>query len=192
MALRVRDDLGEVIVEDYVTSAGEMGQHNPFEAELWVTRDPGSSVTVEAFEYSAKDGSIRSLTSRNVVYDVERIAATLMFPVRDCTDVRPFTRKVPKTVAMARLLSEALLAGPLAGERVAGATSPFPKGSDVRSVRMRNGEVTVDFNDRLQNVGGSCAALAIRESVVRTMKELPTVERVIITAGGSTELALQP
>lgn len=192
VSLRVRNARGEVIAEEYVTSVGEIGHHNPFEAQLWIVRDPGARVTVDAFEYSAKDGSIRSLTSKAVEYEVETIPVTVTFPVGDCTSFAAFTRSLPKSIAMARLLCEALIAGPDAGERAAGATSPFPRGSEVRSVILRDGEVTVDFNERLQNVGGSCAALGIRESVVRTLKELPSVKRVTITAAGSKELALQP
>lgn len=192
VVLRVRDARGEILVEDFTTSAGEMGHHNPFEAQLWITRDPGGRVTVDAFEYSAKDGSVRSLVSRETAYNVDLVSGRLTFPTSDCTKLATFERKVPKSVAMARLLVEALLAGPTPAERTAGATSPFPKGSDVRSVILRNGEVTVDFNERLQNVGGACAASAIRESVTRTLRELPTVRSVVITAGGSRELALQP
>src|SRR5918999_772770 len=68
--VRVRDAGGDVIAEEFTTSVGEMGHHNPYFAQLWVVRDPGPRVTVEAFEYSAKDGSERSLTSREVAYDV--------------------------------------------------------------------------------------------------------------------------
>src|SRR5688572_800199 len=38
--VRVRDARGGLIVEDFTTANGEMGQHNPFRAELFVTRDP--------------------------------------------------------------------------------------------------------------------------------------------------------
>ena len=192
VSLRVRDSSGAIVAEEHVTSRGEMGRHNPYEAQLWITRDPGASVTVEAFEFSARDGSVQSLTSRSAGYDIDRIRATLIFPVGDCTRLDAFARDVPKSVAMARLLVEALLAGPIAVETAAGASSPFPEGSDVLAVTLRDGEVTVDFNERLQNVGGSCAALAIRDSVTRTLMELPTVKRVAIRAGGSESLALQP
>jgi hypothetical protein len=192
VSLRVRDARGDVIAEEFVTSAGEMGQHNPFEAQLWVTRDPRARVVVEAFESSAKDGTIQSLVRKELAYPVALIPAKLMFPVGDCTTISEFTRRLPKSIAMARLLAEALLAGPVAAERSAGATSPFPPRSDIRSVTLRGGEVTVDFSENLQNVGGSCAALAIRESVEQTLEQLPTVRRVTITAGGSRELALQP
>jgi spore germination protein GerM len=167
-----------------------MGHHNPFEAQLWLVRNPGGRVAVEAFEYSAKDGSVQKLTRKSVDLAIEPIRVTLYFPLSDCGQVTAFTRELPKSTAMARLLVEALLAGPVAAER--GATSPFPEGSDLRSVNLREGVLTVDFNERLQNVGGSCRAVAIREAVTRTLGQLPTVKRVVITAGGREDLALQP
>ncbi len=191
--VRVRDAGGDVITEEFTTSRGEMGHHSPYSAQLWIVRDPGPRVTVEAFEYSAKDGSERSLTRKVVPYDVARMQVTLMLPVGDeCTETRGFTRAVPKSVALARLLVEALVAGADSEEKAAGAVSPFPRGSDVNSVMLRDGIVTVDFNERLRNVGGSCAATSIRESVTRTLQRLPTVTQVVITAAGSEKLALQP
>jgi hypothetical protein len=192
LSLRVRDERGELLSESHVMSVGESGHHNPYTAELWLTRNPGSRLTVEAFEFSAKDGSIRSLVRRTHASTAELTRAMLMFPTQDCDRLEPFERELPKPVAMARLLVEALLAGPTSAERARGATSPFPAGSAVRSVVMRNGELTVDFNERLQSVGGACAAQAIRASVTQTLERLLTVKRVVITAGGSSALALQP
>lgn len=186
---RSRDEL---LSEEFVTSVGEMGQHNPFKAELWITRVPRDSVTVEVFEYSAKDGSVQSLVSRAVPFDVPAATAKLYFPTDDCTHISEFSRDVPKSAAMARLVVEALIDGPTAAERQLGASPAFPTGSAARSVTLRQGMVTADFNERLQNVGGSCAAQAIRESVTRTLRQLPTVTRVVITANGSEALALQP
>lgn len=126
-------------------------------------------------------------------YDGARMQVTLEFPVgNDCVETRPFTRVVPESPAIARLLVEALIAGPVVAERAAGAVSPFPPGSDVNSVVLRGGVLTVDFNERLRNVAGSCAATAIRRSVTRTLERLPAVKRVLITAAGSEKLALQP
>lgn len=191
--LRVRDAQGNILAGEHVTSVGEMGNHNPYTAQLWIARDPGPRLTVEAFEYSAEDGAVRSLTTRNVAYNVEPARLTLDLPVgNDCVATRAFTRTVPKTVAVARLLVEALVAGPDATEKAAGAVAPFPRGSDVNSVALRDGVLTVDFNEQLQNVGGACAATAIRQSVTRTLGRLPAVKRVIISAGGSEKLALQP
>lgn len=183
VVLRVRDARGKLLIETTTTSTGEMGQHNPYRATLWVPRDPEGRVTVEALEYSAKDGSERSLVADTRAYDVPLIDVRLHLPDANCTRVAPVARRIPKSVAMARLLVEALLAEP---------HGPFPQGARVQSVNLRNGVVTVDFNERLQNVGGACAARMIRESVTATLKELPSVKSVVITAGGSEKLALQP
>lgn len=186
VVVRVRDAKGAIIRETFTTSDGEMGHHNPYRAEIFVTRDPGGRVTVEALEYSARDGSERSLVSRTIDYNVESVTATLYLPEEnpaDCTVVHPETLTLPKSISMARLLVEALIAHP---------RSTFPKGSAVSSIALRNGVLTIDFNERLQNVGGSCAARAIRSSVEKTLGALPTVNRVVITAGGSEKLALQP
>ena len=182
VVLRIRDAQDHVMVETFTTSRGESGRHNPFAADVFLTRDPAGAITVEALEYSAKDGSERSLTRKPVPFDVPLTNVTLYLPDRDCTRVDPVTRFMPKSVSVARLLVEALMREP----------APFPKGAAVRSVNLRDGVVTVDFNERLQNVGGSCAAQMIRQSVEQTLKALPSVKDVVITAGGSRELALQP
>ena len=188
VVIRVRDASGAIIRETFTTAAGEIGQRNPYRAEVFITRDPGRTVTVEALEYSARDGSERSLVSKATPYDVERIEVELFVhdsqraPV-DCARVFPMKLRLPKSISMARLTVEALVDHP---------RGPFPRGSAVRSVVLRDGTLTVDFNERLQNVGGACAAQAIRASVEATLRALPAVQRVNITAAGSDRLALQP
>ena len=190
VVLRVRDARGALITETFTTSTGEIGHHNPYRCTIWVTRDPGESVTIEALEYSAKDGSEQGLVSMTRLYAVERIEARLYFPDDECSRVTPYARRIPKSVSHARLLVEALIAGPLNSE--SGAVSAFPEGSRVESVNLRDGVLTVDFNERLRNVGGACRAQMIRESVTKTLQSLPSVRRVVITSGGSEALALQP
>lgn len=182
VVLRARDERGVVITQTFTTAQGEMGQHSPFEGSIWLTRDPGRRVIVEALEYSARDGSEQALVSVSRPFDVEPARVQLYLPNDDCTAVRAETRTVPKSLSMARLLIETLMAEP----------APFPKGSRVKSVNLRDGTLRVDFNERLQNVGGACAAQMIRESVTRTLMTLPSVRRLVITAGGSESLALQP
>jgi hypothetical protein len=192
VVLRVRGADGKLLTEGFTTSNGEMGHHNPFRGTLWLTRNPGKSVTVEALEYSAKDGAEIHPSRVSRPYTVEPIAATLYFPDEKCTGVTPYVRQIPKSISMARLLVEALIAGPAPEEQRRGATVAFPQGSGVQSVNLRNGTLTVDFNDRLRNVGGSCRAQMIRASVTETLHRLPSVKKVVITAAGSEPLALQP
>jgi hypothetical protein len=183
VTLRVRDARGALIAETFTIATGEMGQHSPFRGTVWLTRAPGASIKVEALEYSARDGSEQSLVSVTRPYAVEPVDIRLYLPDANCTGVAPVTRRLPKSISMARLLLEALIAD---------AATPFPKGSRVESVNLRDGILTVDFNERLQNVGGSCAAQMIRQSVTRTLQTLPSVQKVVIRAGGSEALALQP
>jgi hypothetical protein len=192
VVLRARDANGAMVAQTFTTSAGEMGRHNPYRGSLWLTRNPGGRVTLEAFEISAKDGSERSLVAVTRSFAVGPIEATLYFPDQGCTRIVAFRRSMPKSIAMARLIVEALLAGPSAEERKAGAAAAFPEGSRVESVNLRDGVLTVDFNERLQNVGGSCAAQMIRDSVTQTLRQLPNVKKVVLRAGGSESLALQP
>lgn len=192
VALRARGSNGSIIAEAVTTSTGEMGHHNPCRATLWLTRHPGDSLTVEALEYSAKDGSEQSLVSVKKPFDVEPIEVQLYFPDQDCTRVAPYLRVLPKSISIARLLVEALIAGPTEKERAAGAAPAFPRGSAVASVQLRDGVLTVDFTERLQNVGGSCQAQMIRAAVTQTLQRLPAVQKAVITAGGSEALALQP
>jgi hypothetical protein len=183
VALRVRASDGSIISESHTTATGEMGTHSPYRGTLWLTRDPGRTVIVEALEYSAKDGSEQSLVRVERPFAVPLVEARLYLPDSNCTTVHPATVRLPKSISMARLLVEALMVAP---------KTPFPKGSRVDSVNLREGTLTVDFNERLQNVGGSCAAQAIRASVTETLRQLPAVKKVVITAGKSEALALQP
>ena len=192
VVFRARGADGAVITESFTTSNGAMGHHNPYSGSLWLTREPGRRIVVEALEYSARDGEETNLVRIEKPFAVESIEATLYFSDEQCTGVKPYTRRMPKSISMARLLAEALVHGPTAGERARGAAVSFPEGSRVQSVILRNGVLTVDFNERLQNVGGSCRAQMIRTTVTETMRRLPAVRQVVITAGGSEKLALQP
>jgi Sporulation and spore germination/Immunoglobulin-like domain of bacterial spore germination len=192
VVLRARAADGSLITETFTTATGEMGQHSPYRGTLWLTRDPGARVIVEALEYSARDGSETNLVRTDKPFDLAPVGAVLYFADESCTAVKPYTRRIPKTVSMARVLVEALVAGPTADEKKRGAAVSFPEGSRVQSVILRNGAITVDFNERLQNVGGSCRTQMIRDSVTETLLRLPAVKKVTITAGGSEELALQP
>ena len=192
VVFRARAADGTSIDEDFTTSNGEMGRHNPYSGSIWLTRGPGPRVVVEALEYSAKDGAETNLVRVEKPFHIEPVEAVLYFADANCTGVKAYTRRMPKSKSIARLLAEALVNGPTADERTRGATSAFPEGAAVRSVILRDGVLTVDFNERLQNVGGSCRAQMIRASVTETMRRLPAVKEVVITAGGSEKLALQP
>ncbi|HEY5611323.1 MAG TPA: GerMN domain-containing protein, partial [Thermoanaerobaculia bacterium] len=101
-------------------------------------------------------------------------------------------REYPATQSIARFLVEALLAGPTPEQSARSATAPFPRGAAVRSLNLRDGILTVDFDDAMSNVGGSCRALALRAMLERTLGGLNGGAKVRITANGREETALQP
>ncbi|MDX1584331.1 MAG: Gmad2 immunoglobulin-like domain-containing protein [Thermoanaerobaculia bacterium] len=195
--LQVRDSRGEQLLETSTTARGEIGHFNPWSTELWLTRWPGPEITLRAIEESARDGSIRSLETVTLRNEMRRREVILYFPNAetspdDCSTVYPVTRVVPSSPGIARLLTEALIAGPTSSEKKRGFTSEFPRGTQVESIEINDGTLTVDLSSEARNVGGSCRAQAVRSSLDATLGQLSNVERVRITAAGSEELALQP
>jgi hypothetical protein len=188
VSLRVRGADGNVLTETFATATGELGNFNPWDREIFLTAYPGGRLTVEAWESSAKDGSVQSLVRVDTRFEAPRKTFTIYQhdPAQapdDCTKVFPVKRDAPASLSEARLLLEMLIA-----EK----GSPFPRGSGVKGVNIRGGAATVDFNYALRNVGGSCRAQAIRSSVEKTLGALPGVSRVVITAEGDEGQALQP
>jgi hypothetical protein len=197
VGIRVEDTAGRVLRTSYATARGELGEFNPFSAEVFLTTDPGRSVRVVIFESSAKDGSIRSRDSAIVRVRGDRSTVRLHFPnatkwPNDCSRVGQAVRNLPTTISPARLAIEALIEGPQQSEEIRGFSDPFPEGSQLQSIKLAGGTVTVDFNERLRNVGGSCRAQGIRAAVEQTMLSIDGIDRVVITADGSERLALQP
>ncbi|HVT44891.1 MAG TPA: GerMN domain-containing protein [Thermoanaerobaculia bacterium] len=197
VVLHLYDEGGALLAEEVTTAQGELGDFNPWEREIYLTRDPGRRVRVEGIEHSAKDGAVRSRAVVDASIEIPASQLRLFFPnpqrsPSDCSIVFSLSRRLPASRSIARLALEALIDGPTEMERRSGVSNPFPEGSAVRSVNLRDGVVTVDFNERLQNVGGSCRATGIRASVEKTLLAIEGIERVRILAGGSEELALQP
>ncbi|HUO83851.1 MAG TPA: Gmad2 immunoglobulin-like domain-containing protein [Thermoanaerobaculia bacterium] len=197
VVLQVHDEEGNQILQTATTARGDLGTFNPWSEELWLTEWPGERLTVRGVEHSAKDGSIRSLSTVTLENGLERREVTLFFPnmqrtPNDCSVVHPAKHIVPNSVGMARLLTEALIAGPSHFETTQGFSSQFPRGARINSIDLDGSTITIDFSPEMQNVGGSCRVQSIRASIEKTLTQLPNVSRVRITAGGSEDLALQP
>lgn len=196
--LRLRDEHGEVIDQRPVTARGDVGQLNPFEATVYLTRDPGYALTVELLVDSPKDGSIVATAKRTWRFAVPSTDLSLAFSAaasgeRDCRRTLNVKRRVPKSTQLARLVVESLLAGPTADERSRGASAPFPSPRPtILGITRREDLVIVDFDSSMSSVGGACRAEALRAMLERTLMALPGVARVEIRANGSAATALQP
>lgn len=195
VSIRIVGTDGREVESTFTTARGEIGSFNPYSLDFWLTRDPGRDFSIQAVEYSAKDGKPRLLDSVAVKNDIEPIDVQLFFPRSDGTDcqrVEPVTRRIPKSVAMARLLIEALMRGPTEDEKTMGVTNPMPRGATLTSVSVDGSTAVADFGSGMSNVGGSCRAQAVRASIETTLRALPTVKRVRILAAGDEATALQP
>ncbi len=60
--VRLVDQNGKTIVEQYVTATSGTGTRGTWDVTVPFQADPGSTITLSTFEYSAKDGSIVNLT----------------------------------------------------------------------------------------------------------------------------------
>lgn len=114
-------------------------------------------------------------------------------PTAECEQVFPMEREIPSTQAPARAALQALLAGPTPAEESAGYFSSLNAGVSVQRLTIEDGVARVDFDERIQEqVGGSCRVMAIRAQIEATLRQFPTVRRVIISVNGRSEDVLQP
>ena len=71
----------------------------------------------------------------------------------------------------------------------------IPENVKINTIRIDDKTVLVDFSKELQNYGGgSLNAICIRGQIEKTLKELPSIEEVVITVEGRDEKdgVLQP
>lgn len=114
-------------------------------------------------------------------------------PYFDCLKTVAVNRNIPKTQAVAKSATEALLRGATEEEISRGFLNSIPLGARLNKITIDNGVAKADFDDRLEyQVGGSCRVAAIRAQIVDTLKQFPTVKEVVISVNGRTEDILQP
>ncbi len=107
----------------------------------------------------------------------------------DCVTVFAVVRPLPKSAGVATAALNALFAGPTEAERAAGYRSPFSAATAglLRSVQVDHGTAYVDLNDPRALLAGatsSCGAAELRMQLERTLRQFPTVRRVIVAIEG--------
>ncbi|MFA6536978.1 MAG: Gmad2 immunoglobulin-like domain-containing protein [Patescibacteria group bacterium] len=156
---------------------------------------------VEVFDYSAKDGAVENLVSVPIIFAPSETMSLKVFfnnnifdpQMIDCSKVFGVTRTVPKTEAVAKTALAELFKGVLPGEKELGYFSNINEGVVLNSIEIVNGTARVDFNEKLQQaVGGSCRISAIISQIENTLKQFSSINNVIISINGETEMILQP
>jgi spore germination protein GerM len=107
----------------------------------------------------------------------------------DCATVFERQRQVPRTEAVATAALQQLFAGPTDAERAAGDRSPFSAATAglLKRVRIEHGTAFVDLHDmraQLPGVSSSCGAAEFGMQIERTLRQFPTVRRVILAIDG--------
>lgn len=111
----------------------------------------------------------------------------------DCGNVFGAERTIPKTQASARAALEELFAGPTRAEMAEGYFTSINSGVTIQRLVIENKIARADLSPRLdEDMGGSCRVTAIRSQIAETLKQFPTVDDVVISIDGETNLILQP
>lgn len=199
---KILDVNKKVILEgNAYANSPDAGQFGDF--AIQITSLPtmrANSLTIEVFDYSAKDGSQIDTVSIPVVLNpVNSMPVNAYFGNKkapagqECITVYPVEHHVAKTAATARAALDELLKGPMTIEKNNGYYTSINDGVKIQKLVIENGIAKVDFDKRLEEaVGGSCKVTAIRTQIIQTLKQFSTVKDVVISIDGRTEDILQP
>lgn len=201
--LRLKEKEGEILFEDFtIAQSPDVGQFGPFEKEIdYLVKKPTSEdVILEVFWLSPKDGSELDLVSIPLKLILAEIQTVKIFfqnnrldPAISCDKVFPVERIIPKTQTLGRRALELLIKGPTFGEKSQGFLTGLNPDVKIQSLVIENGVAEADFDEQLERgVAGSCRVTAIRVQIVETLKQFPSVNEVIISINGQTDLILQP
>lgn len=201
--IRVRATDNTILLEEPVTTdAPDAGVYGSFRFTFTLSKNilPSEKVYIDAFEYSAKDGSRIHMTTVGIyVTHQQTTTVRIYFPnsqldqSMSCSKVFPLERVIPYTQAVGQTTLAELLKGPTQKETSLGYATHIPQGTTVKKLRIEKGVAYVDFSEQLdKNIAGSCTVSAIRSQITETLKQFPTVQEVIISVNGNSTEILQP
>jgi spore germination protein GerM len=138
-----------------------------------------------ALALAAAGHTAAATSSLRVYFNNTQRAAT----EADCGIVFEVPRQVPRTEGVAAAALRQLFAGPTEAERAQGYRSPFSAATAglLKRVFIDHGTAYVDLNDlrpQLTGATSSCGAAEFQTQVERTLRQFPTVRRVILAIDG--------
>ena len=111
----------------------------------------------------------------------------------NCQGVKPVTRTIPKTKAVARAALEELFKGVSTDEEGKGFVSFTAESTRgiLKNINIKNGSAYVNFDERvyqqLGNATTSCGGASFFSSVEKTLQQFPTIKRVFYAIEGNTD-----
>ncbi len=105
----------------------------------------------------------------------------------------PVTRWVPKQQSIARAAINGLIDKPVNREDVGyyGLYPVLPKNTEVLGINIKNGIATIDFNRGILEYNSEITELNIVSSVVYTLTQFKTIDKVIIWVNGYDNVKLK-
>ncbi len=202
----LKDANGSEIYKDRgIANASDVNQYGDFEVKVPVPVSAGGKkVTLEVFDYSAKDGSIENLVSVPIEITTKKTMDINVYftnnklnPEATCTKTSPIKRQILKTSEVAYMSLYQLIQGPSLFEIGDGYDTNISGQTRINSVNIKNGTAYVDFDEGLNAPAGgsittSCQATSIKSQIEATLKQFPSIKKVVISINGRTEDILKP
>jgi hypothetical protein len=111
----------------------------------------------------------------------------------DCNELQPVTRLISRTPAVARAALTELFRGPTPEERGRGIDTAIPDNVLINSLKIVQGLAMVDLSAELDStVNSVCRAATVRSQIESTLRQFPSVTKVLITRDGQFTGVLQP
>ena len=197
---RVKTESGSILADGAtIADAPDMGQFGQYLVSLPLNLTKTTSVTIEVFANSPKDGAEIDKVTNNVTIDPTLRSLEVYFsntqsdPKAECEKVVPAIRSIAKVEKIGTASLEELLKGPNNEEKTFGFATLIPTNAKLQTFTIEGTVGRPDFTAELnKDVAGSCRVLAIRSQIEKTILQFSTIESVIISIEGRTEDILQP
>ncbi|MGI5971110.1 MAG: GerMN domain-containing protein [Oscillospiraceae bacterium] len=154
------------------------------------TQKPAETQPTEAPEPEDKGETTAEPTSKPAPEEEQTMEITVYYLKDDGSEMYLVkeVHTVEKTEAVARAALKELISGTPLTE---GAVKVLPADTEILGINIKDGLATVDFSREVlnANVGSSGESLGIL-SIVNTLTEFPTIEKVQFTVEGSAENAM--
>lgn len=197
---RVKNAKGVVLADGpTMTNAPDVGRFGQFLISLPLDLTKTTSVVVEVFANSPKDGAEVDKVTRTVTIDPSLRSLEIYFgntlsdPKAECETVVSAIRSIPKVEKIGTAALQGMLGGPSDQEKASGFVTNIPETTKLKTFTIEGTEGRPDFTAELdKGVAGSCRVQAIRAQIEKTLKQFSTIQSVNISIEGKTEGILQP
>ncbi len=145
-----------------------------------------SCAPLERFMGEGEEGE-RLLEEKNALPEEVMRLTTFYFPDEGNNFVVPFSKEIPRVEGIGRFALEQMIEGRKSQEFLQGTglRAPFPYGTEIRGLTIRDGLARVDFSKDFLNYSLEDERLVIT-SLLYTLTEFPTVDRVELQVEGKT------